>query len=297
MSELVRKVPSHEWKARMQRALTTLELYKRENLRLRREAHRSGHTPAPTPAEALPSSDSPSDDPGTVLFSGGGAAGGGVSEGLLDELEEMRQRLSEARAEALAARKLQASREAYLASADAAAAEMHARNEAQHGRLEHLTGENSRLRREGVKLRADAAKDRMEAFEAEMIRQELRAAQVRTGKGTAVASAMQQDLVGVPRTPLARPLGLRQCDAAASRPRAQREAALQPPPQRWNQSFPPFAPAFSYTLDPLPTTRSFLPSRSRPTPWSSSCCACTRRTSHCVTATGCIASWRRRWRS
>ena len=44
MNELLRRVPRDEWRQRMQRAMTTLSVYQRENLRLRAELH-SGAPP------------------------------------------------------------------------------------------------------------------------------------------------------------------------------------------------------------------------------------------------------------
>ena len=177
----------------MQRALTTLELYKRENLRRRKEAQRLApavvargggarlmvdRTSSSADLDGSSSGDGADGGTGLTAARGSTAYDRGVSEALLDEFEQMKIQLAEAQAEAAAARKLSESRERYLAVVDTQAAEQHSRNEAQQRRLEHLSSENSKLRRELTRLRAETSAERMEVFEMEMLKQELKGAKV-----------------------------------------------------------------------------------------------------------------------
>ena len=91
MTELVRKVPSQEWRQRMQRALTTLELYKRENLRLRQDLQQGAATGAERPG-------------GAVRFE----ADRGVQDAMVAQLDEVRAKEAQLQDELRVARKARA---------------------------------------------------------------------------------------------------------------------------------------------------------------------------------------------
>ena len=177
MTELERKVPRDEWKQRMKRKLTQIELLQRENLRLRQELASSrtggggGGSSSPVKGGALELS------PGgaaaveaAAAASPGGAAAdlgglGSVSEELLEQNAALQEGVANAEQEVRAARKLEASREGYLSVLQRDAHEAQSRNEAQQRRLEALTTENSKFKKEVTKLRAEMVDESLNRFD------------------------------------------------------------------------------------------------------------------------------------
>ena len=189
MTELVRKVPRDEWKVRMQRALTQLELLRRENLRLRQELSSSraggdvggGGSRAGSPVKGVLQL-SPG---GTAAVAAAASPGGmvadlvgfgSVSEEMLEQNAGLQEAVANAEQELRAARKLEASREGYLSVLQRDAQEAQSRNEAQQRRLEALTAESSKFKKEATRLRGEVASARMDAYEKTLIENELQGA-------------------------------------------------------------------------------------------------------------------------
>ena len=148
-SEIERKVPPDEWKQRMQRVLTSLDLYKRENIRLKASVST-------------------------------GASGTEHEDFVIEDLQRKQEALVAQAIEAgdklRAVRKTELAREAYLLRVQEDSAEASARNAAQQQRLEALTSENSKLKKENTKLKADVTGARMAAFQNDLLENELRSA-------------------------------------------------------------------------------------------------------------------------
>ena len=194
MTEIERKVPRDEWKQRMKRKLTQIELLQRENLRLRQELASSraaaaggggGSSPVKggalelSPGGAAAVEAAAAAVEAAAAASPGGAAAelggfGSVSEELLEQNAALQEAVASAEQEVRAARKLEASREGYLSVLQRDAHEAQSRNEAQQRRLEALTAENSKYKKEATKLRGEMASARMDTYEKTLIENELR---------------------------------------------------------------------------------------------------------------------------
>ena len=187
MTEIERKVPRDEWKQRMKRKLTQIELLQRENLRLRQElassraaAAAAGGGSSPVKGGALepPPGGAAAVEAAAAASPGGAAAElggfGSVSEELLEQNAALQEAVASAEQEVRAARKLEASREGYLSVLQRDAHEAQSRNEAQQRRLEALTAENSKYKKEATKLRGEMASARMDTYEKTLIENELR---------------------------------------------------------------------------------------------------------------------------
>ena len=183
MTELVRKVPRDEWKARMQRALTQLELLKRENLRLRQELAAARAMAGGSPPRRVGGGGAGS-VPGTPAMAAATPGGtpaaadamlgfGSVSDELLAQNASLQAAAARAEEELLRARKLEASREGYLGVLQRESHEAQARNDAQQRRLEVLTAENSKLKKETTRLRGEVSSSRMDGYEKELMQTEL----------------------------------------------------------------------------------------------------------------------------
>ena len=191
MTELVRKVPRDEWKVRMQRALTQLELLRRENLRLRQELSSSraggggggggGGSRAGSPVKGVLQLSPGGTAAVAAAASPGGTVAdlvgfGSVSEEMLEQNAGLQEAVANAEQELRAARKLEASREGYLSVLQRDAQEAQSRNEAQQRRLEMLTAESSKFKKESTRLRGEVASARMDAYEKTLIENELQGA-------------------------------------------------------------------------------------------------------------------------
>ena len=187
MTEIERKVPRDEWKQRMKRKLTQIELLQRENLRLRQELASSraaaaggggGSSPVKGGALELSPGGAAAVEAAAAASPGGAAAElggfGSVSEELLEQNAALQEAVASAEQEVRAARKLEASREGYLSVLQRDAHEAQSRNEAQQRRLEALTAENSKYKKEATKLRGEMASARMDTYEKTLIENELR---------------------------------------------------------------------------------------------------------------------------
>ena len=166
MRELVTKRPTDEWRRRMERMHTALDLSERDNGRLRAELQKIANA-----------------EGGSAVGAGTGGAlavaavqRGGLHEDLLAKYEAVQLECSQAHESLRLARKAAASQEAYLGVLETEAKEAEARNEAQQRRLETLTAENSKLKKETSKLRSEVTGNRMAAFEADILQQELKGA-------------------------------------------------------------------------------------------------------------------------
>ena len=269
MTELVRKVPSQEWRQRMQRALTTLELYKRENLRLRQDLQQGAATSAERPG-------------GAVRFE----ADRGVQDAMVAQLDEVRAKEAQLQDELRVARKaralpagaaagaqpcptapnrtaptrphqpaqltragiaqMSASRESFLTVLEKDAKDAQARNDAQQLRLEALTAENSKLR----KARRPRSKSQAEHLS---------------------------------RTP------------APPRSKSRTEHPHSFRPRRRTRSSAPTSRARAWRASSAnSSSKSSRARATRPRRWSSSCSVCTRRTPRCATRRASKESSRRR---
>ena len=175
MRELTLKRPTDEWRLRMERMHTALDLSERDNARMRAELARMAAV-ADSAGGASPSSAASSAVAAAAAAAAAAASGGGLSEALLARHEALQSEAAQTEEALRLARRSAASQEAYLAVLQSEAQEAAARNEAQQRRLELLTAENSKLKKESTKLRSEVTGARMANFEHDILTQELRGA-------------------------------------------------------------------------------------------------------------------------
>ena len=171
MRELTQKRPTDEWRRRMERMHTALDLSERDNSRLRAElsrtasiavAHEGGDAAAAATAAAA-----------AAAVAAAAVSKGGLSEDLLARYEALQVQAAQTEEALRLARRSAASQEAYLGVLQAEAQENASRNEAQQRKLEQLTAETSKLKKEATRLRSEATGARMASFEHDMLKQEL----------------------------------------------------------------------------------------------------------------------------
>ena len=186
LREISMKRPAEEWRARMERVTTTLELSERDNERLRRELAQIAAAANVDVAGAAARA-------GAALERGGG----GVSDEVLGRLEAAEQYARHADEAAREARRREKAGAAYLLTLEREAKDTQARNETQQRRLETLTAENSKVKKENVKLRSDATSARMSDFEKELLQQELRVARDAASSMEAQLTRMHAENAGL----------------------------------------------------------------------------------------------------
>ena len=171
MRELTAKRPTDEWRRRMERMHTALDLSERDNARLRNELSR-------TASMAVGHEGGPRGGGGGCRRAAAAAAvsKGGLAEDLLARHEALQLEFSQTEEALRLAKRSAASQEAYLGVLLSEAQENASRNEAQQRRLELLTAENSKLKKEATRLRSEVTNSRMANFEHSILSQELRGA-------------------------------------------------------------------------------------------------------------------------
>ena len=170
MRELVQKRPTDEWRRRMERMHTALDLSERDNARLRQELSKAatiavGAEGGPEAAAVAAAA--------AATAAAAAVSKGGLTEDLLARYEALQLEAAQTEEALRLARRSAASQEAYLGVLQAEAQENASRNEAQQRRLEQLTAEASKLKKETTRLRSEATSGRMAAFETDLLKQEL----------------------------------------------------------------------------------------------------------------------------
>ena len=172
MRELTAKRPTDEWRRRMERMHTALDLSERDNQRLRADLSRTASMAVSHgeggPAAAAAARRRPR--PAAAVSKGG------LAEDLLARHEALQLEFSQTEEALRLAKRSAASQEAYLGVLLSEAQENASRNEAQQRRLELLTAENSKLKKEATRLRSEVTNSRMANFEHSILSQELRGA-------------------------------------------------------------------------------------------------------------------------